>query len=330
MSEEKEVLLSVSHLKKYFKMGKDATLKAVDDVSFEIYKGETLGMVGESGCGKTTCGRTCIGLYDRTEGEVLYKGKDVHNIAGKDKQAFKKAVQMVFQDPYGSLDPRMTVAEIIGEGIDIHHLAKNRHERQEMIYKYLELVGLNREHANRFVHEFSGGQRQRIGIARALAVQPEFIVLDEPISALDVSIQAQIVNLLIDLQKKMGLTYLFVAHDLSMVKHISDRVAVLYLGTLVELTTSEELYAHPMHPYTQALLSAIPIPDPEVEQERDAMKIRLEGEVPSPINTPPGCKFKGRCKYATDICAQEMPPLVDVGNGHFVACHHCAECAKAK
>ena len=211
-------------------------------------------MVGESGCGKTTCGRTCIGLYDKTDGQVLYKGTDVHALNGKERFAFKKQVQMVFQDPYGSLDPRMTVADIIGEGIDIHHLAKNKKERQEMIYKYLELVGLNREHANRFVHEFSGGQRQRIGIARALAVQPEFIVLDEPISALDVSIQAQIVNLLVDLQKKMGLTYLFVAHDLSMVKHISDRVAVLYLGTLVELTTSEELYANPRHPYTQALL----------------------------------------------------------------------------
>ncbi|MCI8391388.1 MAG: ATP-binding cassette domain-containing protein [Roseburia sp.] len=325
MSQEKEVLLSVSHLKKYFNVGKNAVLKAVDDVSFDIYKGETLGMVGESGCGKTTCGRTCIGLYDRTDGKVLYKGSDVHSITGKDRQAYKKEVQMVFQDPYGSLDPRMTVAEIIGEGIDIHHLAKDKQERQDMIYKYLELVGLNREHANRFVHEFSGGQRQRIGIARALAVQPEFIVLDEPISALDVSIQAQIVNLLIELQKKIGLTYLFVAHDLSMVKHISDRVAVLYLGTLVELTTSEELYAHPLHPYTQALLSAIPIPDPEVERERDEKKIRLEGEVPSPINTPPGCKFKGRCKYAMPICEEQMPPLTDVGNGHFVACHKCMQ-----
>lgn len=323
MSQEKEVLLSVSHLKKYFNVGKNAVLKAVDDVSFDIYKGETLGMVGESGCGKTTCGRTCIGLYDRTDGKVLYKGSDVHSITGKDRQAYKKEVQMVFQDPYGSLDPRMTVAEIIGEGIDIHHLAKDKQERQDMIYKYLELVGLNREHANRFVHEFSGGQRQRIGIARALAVQPEFIVLDEPISALDVSIQAQIVNLLIELQKKIGLTYLFVAHDLSMVKHISDRVAVLYLGTLVELTTSEELYAHPLHPYTQALLSAIP--DPEVERERDEKKIRLEGEVPSPINTPPGCKFKGRCKYAMPICEEQMPPLTDVGNGHFVACHKCMQ-----
>ena len=311
---EKEVLFSVSHLKKYFQVGNHATLKAVDDVSFEIYKGETLGMVGESGCGKTTCGRTCIGLYDKTDGQVLYKGTDVHALNGKERFAFKKQVQMVFQDPYGSLDPRMTVADIIGEGIDIHHLAKNKKERQEMIYKYLELVGLNREHANRFVHEFSGGQRQRIGIARSLAVQPEFIVLDEPISAQDVSILAQIVNLLVDLQKKMGLTYLFVAHDLSMVKHISDRVAVLYLGTLVELTTSEELYANPRHPYTQALLSAIPIPDPKVEAERDRKKIRLEGEVPSPINTKPGCKFQGRCKYAKDICRQQMPELKDVGN----------------
>lgn len=325
MSKDKEVLLLVSHLKKYFQVGRGATLKAVDDVSFEIFKGETLGMVGESGCGKTTCGRTCIGLYGKTDGQVLYDGIDVHNLSAKERQSFKKRVQMVFQDPYGSLDPRMTVAEIIGEGIDIHHLAKNHKERQEMIYKYLELVGLNSEHANRFVHEFSGGQRQRIGIARALAVQPEFIVLDEPISALDVSIQAQIVNLLIELQKKMGLTYLFVAHDLSMVKHISDRVAVLYLGTLVELTTSEELYANPMHPYTQALLSAIPIPDPDVEKERNANKIRLTGEVPSPINTPPGCKFRGRCKYAMPICGEQMPPLVDMGNNHFVACHRCMQ-----
>ena len=320
---EKEVLFSVQHLKKYFHVGKNAILKAVDDVSFEIYKGETLGMVGESGCGKTTCGRTCIGLYDKTEGTVLYKGKDVHSLTGKDRFKKKKDVQMVFQDPYGSLDPRMTVADIISEGIDIHNIAKNKKERQELVYKYLELVGLNREHANRFIHEFSGGQRQRIGIARALAVQPEFMVLDEPISALDVSIQAQIVNLLVELQKKMGLTYLFVAHDLSMVKHISDRVAVLYLGTLVELTTSEELYANPMHPYTQALLSAIPIPDPKVEAERDKRKIRLEGEVPSPINTKPGCKFRGRCKYAKEICSEKMPELKDMGNGHFVACHFC-------
>lgn len=319
--ENKEVLFSIEHLKKYFNVGRDAVLKAVDDVSFEIYKGETLGMVGESGCGKTTCGRTTIGLYDKTDGKVLFKGKDVHAMKGKEKFAFKKDVQMVFQDPYSSLNPRMTVADIIGEGIDIHKLAKNKKERQEMIYKYLELVGLNKEHANRFVHEFSGGQRQRIGIARALAVQPEFMVLDEPISALDVSIQAQIVNLLIDLQKKMGLTYLFVAHDLSMVKHISDRVAVLYLGTLVELTTSEELYKNPKHPYTKALLSAIPIPDPKIEAQNDKTKIRLQGEVPSPINTKAGCKFASRCQYATEKCEKQMPQLKDIGNNHFVACH---------
>ena len=323
MSTEKEVLLSVKHLKKYFNVGKNAVLKAVDDVSFDIYKGETLGMVGESGCGKTTCGRTCIGLYDRTDGQVLYKGKDVHRMPRKELQHFKKEVQMVFQDPYGSLDPRMTVAEIVAEGLDIHHLAKNQQERRQRIYECLEMVGLNREHANRFVHEFSGGQRQRIGIARALAVNPEFIVLDEPISALDVSIQAQIVNLLIDLQKKMGLTYLFVAHDLSMVKHISDRIAVLYLGALVELAPAEELFANPKHPYTQALLSAIPVPDPDVEQERSKVRVHLEGELPSPINPAPGCKFCSRCRYATEACATEAPAMREVSEGHFVACRRC-------
>ncbi len=325
MSNEKEVLLSVQHLKKYFNVGKNAVLKAVDDVSFDIYKGETLGMVGESGCGKTTCGRTCIGLYSRTDGKVLYKGKDVHALNHKDRQQFKKEVQMVFQDPYGSLDPRMTVAEIVAEGLDIHHLAKDRQARQQRVYECLEMVGLNREHANRFVHEFSGGQRQRIGIARALAVNPEFMVLDEPISALDVSIQAQIVNLLIELQKKMGLTYLFVAHDLSMVKHISDRIAVLYLGALVELAPAEELFDNPQHPYTQALLSAIPVPDPDVEAERSKAKIRLEGDLPSPINPAPGCKFRSRCKYATEACAQQAPELRQVKEGHFVACHLCGK-----
>lgn len=320
---EKEVILSVQHLKKYFEVGKNATLKAVDDISFNIYKGETLGVVGESGCGKTTCGRACIGLYDKTDGKVLFKGKDVHTLSGKEKFAFKKQAQMVFQDPYGSLDPRMTVSDIIGEGIDIHHLARSKKERQQIIYNYLELVGLNREHANRFVHEFSGGQRQRIGIARALAVEPEFMVLDEPISALDVSIQGQIVNLLVELQKKMGLTYMFVAHDLSMVKHISDRVAVLYLGSLVELTTSEELYSNPRHPYTKALLSAIPIPDPDVEEERAKNKIQLQGEVPSPINPKPGCKFRTRCQYAKPICEEKVPEIQNVGNEHFVACHFC-------
>ena len=268
MNNEKEVLFSVSHLKKYFQVGKDATLKAVDDVSFEIYKGETLGMVGESGCGKTTCGRTCIGLYSRTDGEVLFKGKDPQKLTGKEKQNYKKSVQMVFQDPYGSLDPRMTVAEIIGEGIDIHHLAKNKKERNERIYHYLELVGLNREHANRFVHEFSGGQRQRIGIARALIVEPEFVVADEPISALDVSIRAQVLNLLNQLKASRGLTYLFIAHDLSVVRFISDRIAVIYKGRIVELAEAEELFHHPLHPYTKALLSAVPIPDPEIEKKK--------------------------------------------------------------
>lgn len=323
-----EPLLSVKNLKKYFQLSRKDILKAVDDISFDIYPGETLGMVGESGCGKTTCARTCIGLYEKTGGQVYYNGRDVHAMAGEERFRFKSQVQMVFQDPYGSLDPRMTVGDIIGEGIDIHHLAKNKAQRKEMIYQSLQQVGLNSEHVNRFIHEFSGGQRQRVGIARALVVNPRFMVLDEPISALDVSIQAQIVNLLVKLQREMNLTYLFVAHDLSMVKHISDRVAVLYLGTLVELTTSAELYDNPRHPYTQALLSAIPIPDPDVEREREVHKIKLEGEVPSPINTKPGCKFKGRCKYAMPVCAQEMPPLQDVGQGHFVACHLCGHAGK--
>ena len=316
---EKEIVLEVKNLKKYFNVGKNAVLKAVDDVSFVIREGETLGMVGESGCGKTTCGRTAIGLYNKTDGQVLYRGKDVHSLKGKERKAFTKDVQIIFQDPYASLDPRMTVADIIAEGIDIHGLAKNKEERNKRVYELLELVGLNKEHANRFVHEFSGGQRQRIGIARALAVNPRFIMCDEPISALDVSIQAQIVNLLIKLQKEMGLTYLFIAHDLSMVKHISDRVAVMYLGTMVELTTSEKLYDDPLHPYTKALLSAIPIPDPEVEKSRE--RIMLQGDVPSPINPAPGCRFKGRCKYAKEICGVETPSLREVSPNHFVACH---------
>ena len=293
---EKEVLFSVSHLKKYFQVGNHATLKAVDDVSFEIYKGETLGMVGESGCGKTTCGRTCIGLYDKTDGQVLYKGTDVHALNGKEQFAFKKQVQMVFQDPYGSLDPRMTVADIIGEGIDIHHLAKNKKERQEMIYKYLELVGLNREHANRFVHEFSGGQRQRIGIARALAVQPEFIVLDEPISALDVSIRAQVLNLLKKFQREKQVTYLFIAHDLSIVRFISDRIGVIYKGNIVEVADAEELFNFPLHPYTHSLISAIPIPDPQLE--------------------------KNKVLYTYDPSIHDYsvdkPEFVDIGHNHFV------------
>ncbi|HBM79717.1 MAG: ATP-binding cassette domain-containing protein [Clostridiales bacterium] len=311
-------LVEVKHLKKYFQVGKNSILKAVDDVSFVIKKGETLGLVGESGCGKTTTGRTVIGMYSATGGEVLYDGMDVHKLDRKQKVDFTKKAQIIFQDPYASLNPRMTVGDIIGEGIDIHNLYTGK-ARTERINELLNLVGLNKEHANRFPHEFSGGQRQRIGIARAFAVEPEFIVCDEPISALDVSIQAQIVNLLINLQKNMGLTYLFIAHDLSMVKHISDRVAVMYLGTMVELASSAELYKNPLHPYTKALLSAIPIPDPDIERKRQ--RIVLEGDVPSPINPAPGCRFRGRCKYAKKICSEVMPEFREIGKDHFVACH---------
>ncbi len=314
-----KVVLDVKNLKKYFNVGRDAVLKAVDNVTFQIHEGETLGMVGESGCGKTTCGRTAIGIYSKTDGTVLYNGRDVHAMKGKERTAFTKECQIIFQDPYASLNPRMTVSDIIAEGIDIHGMAANDKDRAERIYHLLDLVGLNKEHASRFVHEFSGGQRQRIGIARALAVEPRFIMSDEPISALDVSIQAQIVNLLIKLQNEMGLTYLFIAHDLSMVKHISDRVAVMYLGTLVELTTSEMLYENPLHPYTQALLSAIPIPDPRVARKRE--RIRLRGEVSSPINPSAGCRFKDRCAAAMPCCGEELPELREVEKNHFVACH---------
>ena len=316
-----EPVLQVNHLKKYFPMGKGQILKAVDDVSFEIGKGKTLGLVGESGCGKTTCGRTCTGLYSKTSGEVLFKGQDVHKLRGKDRKAFTKSVQTIFQDPYASLDPRMKVSELVTEGLRIHNMISNKKEEQERAQELLRLVGLQAEHANRYIHEFSGGQRQRIGIARALAIEPEFIVCDEPISALDVSIQAQIVNLLKEMQAKMDLTYLFVAHDLSMVRHISDQVAVMYLGKIVELTTSDELYSHPVHPYTQALLSAIPIPDPDVEKKRE--RIVLTGDVPSPISPPPGCRFCSRCKYATEQCFEEEPEMKKIGPEHYVACHLC-------
>ena len=318
MTGEQSPLLQVSHLCKYFSAS-GGTVKAVDDVSFTIYRGETLGMVGESGCGKTTCGRTAMGLYDKTSGEVLFDGIDVHTLRGAKKREFSRRAQIIFQDPYASLDPRMTVADIIAEGLDIHGLCRSKAERAARVYELLEMVGLNREHANRFAHEFSGGQRQRIGIARAFAVNPEFIMCDEPISALDGSIQAQIVNLLVQLQRKMGLTYLFIAHDLAMVKHISDRIAVMYLGTLVELTASETLYDKPMHPYTQALLSAIPIPDPDIEESRE--RIKLEGDIPSPIDPPAGCRFAGRCRMACDRCRQEAPALREIEDGHFVACH---------
>ena len=313
-----EVLIEVKNLKKHFKVKRNAYVKAVDDVSFHIYKGETLGLVGESGCGKTTCGKTILGLYDATDGEVIFDGTDIHTLNRKEKKEFTKRAQIIFQDPYSSLNPRMTVGDIIGEGIDIHGLYKGK-AREEKIFELLYTVGLNKEHISRFPHEFSGGQRQRIGIARALAIEPEFIVCDEPISALDVSIQAQIVNLLMKLQREKDLTYLFIAHDLSMVKYISDRVGVMYLGHIVELTTSDELYDNPLHPYTQALLSAIPIPDPDEEKEKK--RIPIKGEIPSSINPPPGCRFAARCSFALEKCFKETPELKEVKKGHYVACH---------
>ena len=322
MTEKNEYLLEVKGLKKYFKAGK-GTLKAVEDVSFYIRPGETLGVVGESGCGKTTCGRTVLGLYDRTDGEVLYKGQDVHQMKGKERQNFTKHAQIIFQDPYASLDPKMKVYNIIAEGIRAHGLLKTEAEIKNRVEELLVTVGLDKQYAERFVHEFSGGQRQRIGIARALAVEPEFIVCDEPISALDVSIQAQIVNLLGRLQKEKGLTYMFIAHDLSMVKYISDRVMVMYLGKVVEITASNQLYANPMHPYTKALLSAIPIPDPKVEEGKE--RIKMGGEIPSPVDPPAGCRFQNRCKYATERCKKEEPKLRLVGNDHYVACHMIEE-----
>lgn len=314
---EKEVLIEVKDLKKYFQVGKHATLKAVDGVNFKIYKGETLGLVGESGCGKTTCGKTVMGLYEATGGQVIFDGVDIHSLNKKEKKEFTKRAQIIFQDPYSSLNPRMTVEDIIGEGIDIHGLYKGD-ARRERIHHLLELVGLNKEHAMRFPHEFSGGQRQRIGIARALAIEPEFIVCDEPISALDVSIQAQVVNMFEELQEKLGVAYLFIAHDLLVVHHISDRIAVMYLGKMMEIADADELNANPIHPYTLSLLSAVPIPDPETA--RKSHRIVLEGDVPSPLKMPTGCPFRTRCKYATEKCGQEMPQLTDRGNGHMVAC----------
>ncbi len=322
--ENKEILIEVKNLKKYFIKNKGfiqknlEITKAVDDVSFYIKKGETLGLVGESGCGKSTTGRTILRLYEPTAGEILYNGKNIAKLNREQLMPYRKKMQMIFQDPYASLNARMTVSDIIGEPMDIHHLASGK-ERQEKIYELLDTVGLNKDHAARYPHEFSGGQRQRIGIARSLAVDPEFIICDEPISALDVSIQAQVVNMLEDLQEERELTYLFIAHDLSMVKHISDRVGVMYLGSLVEVANSSELYANPVHPYTQALLSSIPIPDPDIAEA--SKRIVLEGDVPSPVNPPSGCKFRTRCRYATDICKEVSPELKEVEKEHFVACH---------
>ena len=330
-NENRKVLLSIRDLKQYFPVKKTKLrekqryVRANDGISLDIYAGETLGLVGESGCGKSTLGRTLLQLYPQTEGQVIYHkdGKDIDlkSLPKEEMRVLRKDLQLIFQDPYSSLNPRMTVGQIIGEGLVSHGLFKRGDPAmKDYIFKVMENCGLDTYMFGRYPHQFSGGQRQRIGIARALAMEPKFLVLDEPISALDVSIQAQVVNMLIRLQKEMNLTYLFIAHDLSMVKHISERVGVMYLGSMVEITGSDELYSHPLHPYTQALLSAIPIPDPDIETKRETTRVRLQGEVPSPINPPPGCKFSGRCPYATDRCRQEAPGLKDMGGGHFVAC----------
>ncbi len=308
-------LVQVKNLSKYFSVGKQQ-LKAVDGLDFDIYTGETVGLVGESGCGKSTAGRTIIRLYEPTDGEVLFEGKNIYSNSAREMAGLRKDIQLIFQDPYASLNPRMTIEEVISEPLTIHGISKGA-EKRKRVEELLELVGLSTDHINRFPHEFSGGQRQRVGIARALALNPKFIVCDEPISALDVSIQAQVVNLLKELQQEMGLTYLFVAHDLSMVKYISDRILVMYLGKMMELADSETLCNEPLHPYTQALLSAVPIPDPTIKRER----IILKGDVPSPINPPSGCVFRTRCPKAMDICASAVPEWIEHKPGHHVACH---------
>ena len=320
-----ETLVEVKNLKEYFQintgMFKSKPLKAVDDVSFAIRKGETLGLVGESGCGKTTVGRTLLHLYKPTAGEVWFKGKKIETKA--DILEYRKKSAMVFQDPYSSLNPRMTVSDIIGEPLDIHKMYADKKEREAKILDLMNKVGLNSEHANRYAHEFSGGQRQRIGIARALATSPEFVVCDEPVSALDVSIQAQVINMFDELQDQMDLTYLFIAHDLLVVRHISDRIAVMYLGKMVELADAKEIYDHPLHPYSKSLMSAVPVPDPKVA--RANQRVVLSGDIPSPLNAPSGCPFRTRCPYVTDACAESMPELKEVSSGHFVACHKVQE-----
>lgn len=318
-------LLQVENLTKYFYKPqglfgqKKQIVKSVDHVTFDIMRNETLGLVGESGCGKTTVGRTITRLYEPTDGKIIFDGKDISHLTKKELLPYRKKMQMIFQDPYASLNARMTVMDIIREALDLHSDLKTKEEKSKRVYELLDRVGLMREHANRYPHEFSGGQRQRIGIARALAVDPEFIVCDEPISALDVSIQAQVVNMLEDLQREFGLTYLFIAHDLSMVRHISDRIGVMYLGKLVEIGPSEEIYSHHLHPYTEALLSSVPVPDPEKARAKE--QIVLQGDIPSPIDPPSGCRFRTRCPRACEQCAQAEPELKPVGNDHFVACH---------
>ncbi len=320
---ENEVLLKVRNLKKYFPVRGGVFSKiigyvqAVDGINIDIKRGETLGLVGESGCGKTTTGRTILRLLEPTAGEVTFEGINIYKLDREKLRKARRDIQIIFQDPFGSLNPRMTVGDIVGESLIIHRIAKNHKEKEERVKKLLETVGLNAGHIRRYPHEFSGGQRQRIGIARALALNPKLVICDEPVSALDVSIQAQVINLLEELQEKFKLTYLFIAHDLSVVKHISDRVAVMYLGKIVELAATLDLYDNPQHPYTEALLSAVPIPDPTLKRQR----IVLEGDVPSPFKPPAGCRFHPRCKYSKPICSQEEPELIDIGNEHYVACH---------
>jgi oligopeptide transport system ATP-binding protein len=325
MAMSQEILLKVENLVKHFPIMKGALIRrqvgavrAVDGLSFDVYRGETLGLVGESGCGKSTTGRAILQLHRPTSGSVLFEGRDLVKTKGEELRLMRRKMQMIFQDPYASLNPRMTVGEIIGEPLTVHGIM-DRKASEKRVEELLALVGLNPAYANRYPHEFSGGQRQRVGVARALALNPSLIVCDEPISALDVSIQAQVVNLLEDLQKQLGLTYLFIAHDLSMVRHISNRVAVMYLGVMVELASRDDVYYHPLHPYTQALLSAVPIPDPVAEEKRQRQI--LKGEIPSPINPPSGCRFRTRCPHATDICEEKRPEWREVTPGHFVACH---------
>jgi oligopeptide transport system ATP-binding protein len=314
-------LLEIKDLKKHFRVGRGATLKAVDGISLEIKKGETVGLVGESGCGKTTAGRVLVRLYEPSDGEVIFEGKSVHEAKGEEGKVLNRKMQMIFQDPQASLNPRMIVRDIIAEGFDIHNLVGSRKERLDRVHELLEVVGLSPEHANRYPHEFSGGQRQRIGVARALSVDPEFIVADEPVSALDVSIQAQVINLMRRLQEERGLTYLFISHDLSVVKYISDRVGVMYLGQLVELADSDELYENPLHPYTRALLSAVPVPDPDYESERE--RIVLQGDLPSPVNPPSGCRFRTRCPQAVAAAAEVEPEWRETKPGHWVQACPC-------
>jgi oligopeptide transport system ATP-binding protein len=318
-------LIETVHLKKYFPIRKGllsrevARVHAVDDVSIQVGEGETLGLVGESGCGKSTLGRTIVRLLEPTEGDVRFEGRSIAKLGTRDLRPLRREMQIIFQDPYASLNPRKRVGSIIGDPMKIHKSASQR-DRRRRVQELLETVGLSPEHYNRFPHEFSGGQRQRIGVARALALRPKLIVADEPVSALDVSIQAQMINLLEELQNDFKLTYVFIAHDLGVVRHVSDRIAVMYLGKLVELSPAEELYSRPIMPYTEALLSAVPIPDPDLSEQRQ--RIVLEGDVPSPISPPSGCRFHPRCRYATEVCSRVEPPLADYGNGHLAACHH--------